>query len=143
MIIERSIDISAPPERIWQVISDVARWPDWTPTVTSVELLDSGSFRVGTRVRIRQPRLPTAVWTVSAIDPRRSFTWESVTTGLRSVADHRVDVRGTSSTNSVTLRLEWTGWLTPLIRLLFGKLSTRYVETEAQSLKRYCEASSR
>ena len=140
MTIERTIDIGAPPERIWQVMSDVARWPDWAPTVTSVQLLDSGPFRVGIRARVRQPRLPTAVWTATAVDPGRGFTWESVTPGLKSVADHRIDVRGTSSTNSVTLRLEWSGWLTPLIRLLFGKLSARYVEIEAESLKRYCEA---
>ena len=139
MAIERTIDISASPDRIWDVMSDVARWPDWTPTVTSVELLDPGPLRVGMRARIRQPRLPVAVWTVTAVDPGRGFTWKSVNPGVTAVADHLIDVRGTSSTSKVTLRLVWTGWMAWLIRLALGRLSRQYVQTEAESLKRFCE----
>lgn len=143
MAIQRTIDISAPPERIWEIMSDIARWPEWTPTVTNVELLDTGPFRVGMRARLRQPRLPVAVWTVTAIEPGRAFTWESLNPGVTAVATHRIDVRGTSTVNQVTLKLEWTGWLAPLIRLLFGRLSARYVETEAESLKRHSETARR
>lgn len=143
MNIERTIEISAPPERIWAVMSDVARWPEWTPSVTSVEMLDGGPFRVGTRARVKQPRLPAAVWTVTAVDPGRRFTWESVVPGLTSVGDHRIEVRGTSSMTRVTLTLTWRGWMTPMIWLLFGRLSRRYVQMEADSLKRRSEAAPR
>jgi uncharacterized membrane protein len=140
MDIQATIEISAPPERIWAVMSDVERWPEWTPTVTSVEMLDGGPLRVGARARITQPRLPAAVWTVTALDPGRGFTWQSVVPGLTSVGDHRIDVRGTSTISRVTLTLTWHGWMTPIIRLLFGRLSRRYVHMEAESLKRRSEA---
>ncbi len=143
MNIERTIEISAPPERIWAVMSDIARWPEWTPSVTSVELLDDGQFRIGMRARVKQPRLPAAVWTVTAVDPGRRFTWESVAPGLTSIGDHRIEVRGTSSVTRVTLTLTWRGWMTPLIRLFFGRLSRRYVQMEAESLKRRSEAAPR
>jgi hypothetical protein len=41
------------------------------------------------------------------------------------------------------LSFGWSGWLAPLIRLLYGGLSRRYLETEAQGLKRRREATAR
>ena len=31
-----TVDIPAPPDRVWAVIADVERWPEWTPTVTRI-----------------------------------------------------------------------------------------------------------
>jgi uncharacterized protein YndB with AHSA1/START domain len=42
MEIERIIDIDAPPERVWTVMTEVERWPEWTASVTGVALLDKG-----------------------------------------------------------------------------------------------------
>ena len=140
MDIERAIDIDAPPERVWAAMSDVERWPAWTASVARVERLDRAPFGVGSRARVRQPRFPAVVWTVTALEPGRSFEWRSVTHGLTSVGSHRVDAAGDRASR-VTLSLTWSGPLAPVIRLLFGTLSRRYAEMEAQGLKRRCEAS--
>ncbi len=140
--IERVIEIAAPPERVWAAMSDVERWPEWTASVTSVERLDGGPFGVGSRARVRQPRFPAAVWTVTALEPGRSFAWQSPAPGLLSVGVHTVDPVGDSAAR-VTLSLTWSGPLAPAMRLLVGRLSRRYVAMEAQGLKRRCEASSR
>ncbi|MDP9366315.1 MAG: SRPBCC family protein [Chloroflexota bacterium] len=137
--IERVIEIAAPPEQVWAVMSDVARWPEWTASVTSVERLDRAPLGVGSRARVRQPRFPVAVWTVSALDPGRFFEWRSPAPGLLSVAGHRVDDAGDRASRA-TLSITWSGPLAPVVRLLVGSLSRRYVETEAQGLKRRCEA---
>jgi hypothetical protein len=52
----------------------------------------------------------------------------------------RHHVRPSRGGAHVTLSLEWSGWLAPLIRLLYGGLSRRYVDAEAEGLKRRCEA---
>lgn len=142
MGIERVIDIAAPRERVWATMADVERWPEWTASMTSVERLDRTPFRVGSRVRVRQPRLPAAIWTVTALEPGRDFDWRSGTPGVTTVGGHRVDAAGDRASR-VRLSLTWSGPLAPVVRLLLGNLSRRYVEMEAQGLKRRCEATER
>src|SRR3712207_3889286 len=125
--IERVIDIAAPPERVWAAMSDVERWPAWTASVTRVERLDRGPFGVGSRARVRQPGFPAAVWTVTALEPGRSFAWRSAVPGLTSVGVHRVDPVADGASR-VALSLTWSGPLAPVIRLLAGRRSRRYVE---------------
>jgi uncharacterized membrane protein len=128
--IERTIEIAAPPRTVWTVMIDVARWPEWTASVTNIERLDDEPLRVGSRARIHQPRLPAAVWIVTAFEAGGYFEWQNVRPGLRTVAGHRVETSGGDGTR-VTLSLGWSGRLAPLIRLVYGRLSRRYVETEA------------
>ena len=42
MRFESAIDVAAPAQHVFDVYSDVERWPEWTDSVTSVELLTSG-----------------------------------------------------------------------------------------------------
>jgi hypothetical protein len=57
---------SAPPGRLWSVMSDVRRWADWLPTVDAVTPLDPDRLdEVGASYTVEQPGLPTAVWTVT------------------------------------------------------------------------------
>jgi Polyketide cyclase / dehydrase and lipid transport len=41
----RSAAISAPPERVWAALTDVAAFPTWRPDVTKVEQLSAESWR--------------------------------------------------------------------------------------------------
>src|SRR3954464_13869466 len=48
-----SIDVDATPERVWEVLTDVPAYPDWSPVLTSAE----GTFAVGGRVVFGFPAL--------------------------------------------------------------------------------------
>jgi uncharacterized membrane protein len=126
-------DIAAPPDQVWQVMHDVERWPEWTPSVTSVKRLDGGSFAVGSRVLIRQPGFPPAFWKVVAIEPGRSFTWVSVGPGFRAVGHHAVEPTATGS--RATLSLELEGVLGGLWGRLTRGITERYIGFEARGLK--------
>jgi uncharacterized protein YndB with AHSA1/START domain len=102
-------DIAAPAERVWQVMSDIDRWHEWTPSVTSIRRLDSGPFGVGSRAVIRQPKFPPVLWKITEIAPGGSFVWVSGGPGLRVVAHHWVEPTATGS--RVTLSLELKGLL--------------------------------
>src|SRR6185436_15454911 len=104
-----SIDINAPVDRVYEVMSEVERWHEWTPSVKSIKRLDSGPFVVGSRVVIRQPKFPPALWKVTAIGPGLDFSWENVAPGVRVAARHRVEPITTGS--RVSLSLEYFGLL--------------------------------
>ncbi|MGW6445696.1 SRPBCC family protein [Lentzea sp. NPDC055074] len=135
--LEHTITIAAPPERVWAVLIDVERWPERIPTVDSVELLDTGPFVVGSRARLRQPKLPEAVWTVTELTEGTSYTWESRSPGVLGVASHVVEPHENGT--RLTLALSVSGPLAGVGWLLTKARARRYVETEAASIQRVAE----
>lgn len=129
---ETSRRIAAPTQAVWEVLFDVARWPEWTPTIDSVERLDDGPFGVGSRAKVRQPKLPQAEWEVTEVVDGRSFTWEARGPGLKTIARHQVVPDGAGST--VTLSIEQTGPMGAVAALVWRRLTQRYIELEAASL---------
>ena len=135
----RSVAIAAPPERVFAVFSDVEKWPQWTPSITWVRLLDPGPLRVGSRARIRQPRLPVALWTVVEIVPDHYFVWEAKAPGVTTVGWHVVE-GDTGSGSVATSRLEQHGPGGLLIGVLTAGLTRRYLRWETDGLKAECES---
>lgn len=82
MRFENHQTIHAPIERVWELTVQVERWPSITPTMASVERLDDGELRPGSRARIEQPGRKPAIWTVTRVDGPRVFEWETKTAGV-------------------------------------------------------------
>ena len=136
--IERTVNINAPPERVWAVMMDVERWPEWTKSMKSVERLDSGEFGVGSKGRLKIRRSPNAnVWTVTELTPARSFSWETNSGGVKGVATHVIEPDGNSS--KVTLTVDLSGIVATLFGPMIGGQSRKNVEMEAEGLKRRSE----
>jgi uncharacterized membrane protein len=135
--LQRTVDIAAPPDRVWALIADVERWPERIPTVDSVERLDDGPLAVGSRTRLQQPRLPTSVWTVTELTDGSSYTWESTSPGVTITAAHVVEPRPDGS--RLTLSVTVSGWMSGPGWLMTRSLTRKYVETEAASIKRAAE----
>lgn len=138
MYYETSVTIEATAGEVWAVLWDVERWPEWTPTMTSVRTT-GGELRDGSVVRIRQPRLPAAEWAVTDLKPDEGFSWTARAAGMTTVADHRIALSPTADTVTVTLSVRQSGPLAPVVGLFMGRLVRRYVDTEAAGLRRRCE----
>jgi uncharacterized membrane protein len=136
--LQRTVTIEAPPERVWALVVDVEHWPDRIPTVDVVERLDAGPLAVGSRTRLQQPRLPTAVWTVTELVEGSSYTWESSSSGVTVRASHVVEPNADGS--RLTLAVTVSGLLSGIGWLLTRSLTKQYVETEAASIKRAAES---
>ena len=139
MRFEQSIDVAAAAERVFDLYRDVDHWPDWTESVSSVERLDGvGPLEVGSRTKIRQPKLPVATWKVTELVPGRSFTWVATGPGVRTTAGHVVEPTGEASCR-VTAWLEQAGALGGLMGRLTRGLTDRYIAMELNGLKTRCE----
>ena len=136
--IERSISINSPPERVWAVMMDIERWPEWTASMKSVERLDDRELGVGSKARLRIRRAPTSVYTVTEITPNRSFTWETKSAGIKGVATHVIEPDGNGS--KVTLSVDLLGVLATLMSPIIRRPSEENVRMEAEGLKRRAEA---
>ncbi|WP_062466315.1 SRPBCC family protein [Demequina maris] len=133
-----SIDIAAPPARVWAVLSEVARWPEWTPTVTSVRRADEGALAVGSRATVEQPRLADAEYVVTDLTPGRAFTWVATRPGLVTTATHEVEPLPAGGAR-VHLAVAQSGALGAIMGRLYRGLTDRYLANEANGLKARCE----
>ena len=136
---EIATEVAAPVARTWDVVAQVERWPELTPSMTSVRLLAGEPLALGSKVRIKQPRLLPAVWTVTEFEEWRSFAWVSKSVGITTVARHRLDPAGDNAC-LLTLSLDASGPLVRLFGPMVRRLSGRYVAMEANGLKRAAEA---
>jgi uncharacterized protein YndB with AHSA1/START domain len=135
-----SIDIQAPPERVWEVLKNIEHWPEWTPSMINIERLDAGPLTINSRARVRQPRLLPAVWQVTELIPPRSFTWITRSPGVHITAGQVIEPVADGS--RVTLSVDFSGLLAPVIARLTRSLTERYMGLEAIALKRRSESSS-
>ena len=137
-----SIDVAASPARVWEVLVDVERWPEWTDSVTSVRTLSPGPLAVGSRVEISQPKIPTGTYTVTSLEPGGSFTWEQRQPGSTVSAHHECTPLPDGGTR-VELRVVMSGAVGAVVGRLYRKLTERYLAMEAAGLKARAEGIAR
>ena len=139
MNFEQSVEIDAPRDRVWQVLTDVEAWPDRMETVEFVEFLTPPPLAHGSQVRLRQPKLPEGTWDTTVWEPPSFFEWRQKSTGASTVAGHRVEALD-AARSRLTLTLNMTGFLVPIFGRMFRDLTNRYMTTEAQSIKATAES---
>lgn len=134
------VEIEASAERVWDILVDVARYGEWNPFTTRVET----DFEVGSPVdlyvtlgpfKLRQPER------IEAVDPPHLLVW-STKVGARFLVsarrEQRLETLGKTRCRYLTTDA-FTGVLTPLVILLFGRLVRRGFNDMARALKRYAE----
>ena len=142
MITDSSVEIDAPAAVVWDVFSDVERWPEWTASIQRLVAVDGPGLAVGKRFRIKQPRLPDLVWVVTAVESGVSWTWEQRSPGNTTAATHEL-VPTRDRRTLVTQRIDQRGPIGALVGRLMRRTTVRYLEQEAQGLKASSEARAR
>jgi uncharacterized membrane protein len=139
MRFEQSIDIDAPQQRVWDVLSNLEAWPQRIETVDVVELLTPAPLGAGSRVRLKQPKLPDGTWEVTAWDSPSYFEYRQRSGGVTSVAGHRVEALE-EGRSRLTLTLDMRGLMVPVVAVFWKGLTNRYMTIEAQGMKRAAES---
>ncbi|HEY0949334.1 SRPBCC family protein [Nocardioides sp.] len=78
--------VDAPPERVWALLTDFSRMPEWSPELVRMVPLKPGGLRVG-QWYLGVNRRKGAVWptrnVVSALEPGRTVAWDTTSSGAR------------------------------------------------------------
>lgn len=130
---QTSTTTPAEPDRLWAVLSDVEKWPEWIEVYEEVRLADSGPLTVGARAHVKQRGLAAGDWTVTDLDEGRVFAWESRRPGVRLVGRHTVSAEPGGGSRLV-LEFEMTGALSGVMGALLGRKVRRYVDLECARL---------
>ena len=139
MRFEKSIEIEAPQRRVWDVVSAIEAWPQVVETVDTVEPLTPAPITKGSRVRLKQPKLPEGTWDVTVWDAPSYFEWTQKMTGATSVAGHRVESLG-DARSRLTLTLDMRGFLIAVVGRFYRDLTNQYMDLEAEGMKRAAES---
>lgn len=131
-------DITATASEVWNALANVTVWPEWLPTVLEVQPLAGQVLSVGAKFKIIQPKLRPTVWEVTELHPGENFAWQASSPGLMLWANHTV-VELPDRRSEVLLEFRFSGILAPLIALLAGSVTKRYLAIEAASIKRRAE----
>lgn len=132
------IFIAEPAARVWEVLSEVETWSEWTPSISTIQRLEAGPIGVGSRVGIKQPKLRACVMTITTWNPGKGFVWETGSPGLRATASH--EIIPADGGVRVALEVIFEGMLAPLVGALAGKLTRKYIAWEAAGLKERSES---
>jgi uncharacterized protein YndB with AHSA1/START domain len=80
--------IDAPTERVWELLSDLSRMPDWSPELMRMLPLKRGGLRVG-QWYLGINRRKGIIWpsrsVIAELEPGRSVAWDTRTSGARWV----------------------------------------------------------
>ena len=139
MRFQQTLDVAAPPER---VLRGVRRRHALARVDRAASRPSSSSTRArspsGSRARVRQPKLPAAVWVVTEMFPDRAFTWVAQGPGLRSTGTHAVEALPDGGSR-VTAILDQSGPLGGVVGRLTKGLTESYLEMELRGLQQRCE----
>src|SRR5580658_9903290 len=80
-----TIQIHAPPEAVWAVLTDLSRYPEWNPLFREA----SGEVAVGKRIKLRSAhpangRMMTVKPKIVAAEPGAELRWTSSLPGIIS-----------------------------------------------------------
>lgn len=121
-----SLETTAPPRRVWDVWTDVERWPTWDAELRDASL-DGDALEEGARGRVVLRASPTerldpsASFVVTELDPVRSYAYDVEFPLARLVV--RRSLRGHDGGTSFTHEVWFEG---PLGGALSRTLGRRY-----------------
>jgi uncharacterized protein YndB with AHSA1/START domain len=78
---ERSRPIGASPSRVWELVGDVTRMPEWSEDLAAVELLEGDGRSVGSRFRGNNSSDRQGSWSMTCVidgyEPERSLEFHT------------------------------------------------------------------
>jgi hypothetical protein len=140
--VQAQIEIAADPAQVWALLSDLAGYPRWNPSIAQLD----GQLISGARLRLRA-RFPgglrvTVRPKLAPVETAHQLSWIAALLHPKFFsAEHRFVLDRIPSGVRLTQREDFRGWIAPLFAALFARgLQQSYDDANSQ-LKRLVETS--
>jgi uncharacterized protein YndB with AHSA1/START domain len=130
----REVEIAAPPEVVWDVLTGFERWPEWNPEVKSMSI--DGPVAPGTEFRWKAGP-GTIVSTLEQVDPPGYIRWRGRTMSIKAIHEWRLEP--SDGGTRVETDESFSGLLARLMRGSLQKTLDRSLESGLEHLKRESE----
>jgi uncharacterized protein YndB with AHSA1/START domain len=104
--------IAAPPDQVWEALTDLRRMAEWSPEVVRMVPLKPGGLKVGQQY-LGVNRRKAVVWptrsVVAAVEAGRSLAWDTRSSGARWIYELEPESGGTKVVHRrpVPRRITW------------------------------------
>lgn len=120
--------IAAPIEKVWRILTDLPRWPEWQPGITSIEA--AGPLAVGTSFRWKGKGFAiTSI--LGDFDPPRRIGWSGHAAGMKAIDIYMLEAKdgGTLAATEESM----SGWLARLLKIFQPSFLAK---SQAESLEK-------
>lgn len=124
------IRVDADIETVWDVASDIDRWPSWNPAVKSASL--SGPLAEGSRFRWKAGP-GTITSTLLRVEKPRVIAWKGSTFGIDAIHVYRLEPRDGGTV--VGTEESWEGLVVRLLRSRMQKMLDAALDPGLRALK--------
>ena len=134
---EASLETSSPPDRVWQVWSDVNRWPEWNPDMKASRI--DGPLQLGATGNIDTRSGGKHDVVVTHYEQGRSFELESTALPGTKMAI-RATITPSGSGSRITQGFEPRGLLAPIVGPMMGGAILKTFNSVLNGLKQKVES---
>jgi uncharacterized protein YndB with AHSA1/START domain len=131
---KREVEITAPPEVVWEVLTGFEHWPDWNPDVKSMSF--EGPVAPGSEFRWKAGP-GTIVSTLEEVDRPRYIRWRGRTMSIKALHEWRIEP--SNGGTRVETEESFSGLVARLFRGSLQKTLDGSTESGLEHLKRESE----
>jgi uncharacterized protein YndB with AHSA1/START domain len=135
---EGEIQIAAPPDTVWAIITDLSAWPIWNPDVKSMEF--EGPLQPGSIFRWKSGST-SIVSTLKFVDAPREVGWTGVSMGIHAV--HVFHFEPSDGGTRVRSAESFRGFIPSVLKKYSRKVLQRGIDGILRSLKTEAERRTR
>ncbi|MGH8461314.1 MAG: SRPBCC family protein [Stenotrophobium sp.] len=139
-VIEKMLEIDAPAARVWEVITDVKRYPEWNPFMRECSTTFKPGDPIDMKVQLMAKPQPQREWVLEYVEGKRfAYNMKPVPGGtLASFRSHEVESLPDGRTRYRSY-FYLKGWLMPVVRGLLGARLEKGFEGMTQGIKQRAE----
>jgi len=121
LVIEHVLEVDAPPTVVWEVLTDLPRYPEWNPFVVECRSTLEPGAPIDLLVKLRAKPQRQREWMIENV-AGKGFAYRMKPFPLGALSSRRshelVDLGGGRTRYRSHMQL--AGWLMPLVRALLG-----------------------